>query len=39
MLLIIRRDKLGKNEEFENIQNHEFADLTDKENPSFRYEL
>lgn len=34
-----KREKLATNEEFENIHNHEFADLTDKENPSFRYSL
>ncbi|KAK6460690.1 allantoate permease [Scheffersomyces coipomensis] len=37
----IKRDKLTSEaaEKFELIENHEFADLTDKENPLFRYAL
>lgn len=34
-----RKDARGDQSEFEKIENHEFADLTDKENPLFRYVL
>lgn len=34
-----RREKLANQEEFARIENHEFADLTDKENPLFRYTI
>lgn len=34
-----QRDALAEDQDFENIKNHEFADLTDKENPLFRYSL
>ncbi|KAK6460691.1 allantoate permease [Scheffersomyces coipomensis] len=37
----VKRDKLSSEaaEKFQEIENHEFADLTDKENPLFRYML
>lgn len=34
-----RREKLANQEKFARIENHEFADLTDKENPLFRYTI
>lgn len=34
-----KRDKNWTKEEFRSVENQEFLDLTDKENPNFRYEL